>query len=260
MSLVQAKCPNCGGDLTIDGKEKAAVCPYCGKAYIVEEAINGYNAAQNFEIEGDTLLHYTGFSPTVVIPDGVSKIGVAAFGACESLEGIIIPERITTIGAMAFNGCTSLYKINIPKGVTTIDFGTFSYCKNLKSITLPASVTTIGIGAFSMCESLQGITIPEGVTTIGIWAFSICESLESITIPISVKAIGRQAFADCTNLKKITILGNPTIDDTAIPASCDVVFEALRSWKENNPFDQPPEKIKPDPPAGEIDWEHDFDF
>lgn len=42
MSLLQAKCTNCGGELTVDDGKKAAVCQFCGEAFIVEEAVNNY--------------------------------------------------------------------------------------------------------------------------------------------------------------------------------------------------------------------------
>lgn len=44
MAFVQAKCENCGGILTVDDSLKAANCPYCGIAYIVQDSINHYNS------------------------------------------------------------------------------------------------------------------------------------------------------------------------------------------------------------------------
>ena len=43
MSLVDAKCTNCGSPLKVDNKQEAAVCEFCGSAFIVEKAINNYN-------------------------------------------------------------------------------------------------------------------------------------------------------------------------------------------------------------------------
>lgn len=42
MPLVKAVCTNCGGSLEVDSSQKAAICPHCKQAYIVEEAINNY--------------------------------------------------------------------------------------------------------------------------------------------------------------------------------------------------------------------------
>ena len=42
MPLVKAQCTNCGGALEVDTEKKAAICPYCHEAYVVEDAINNY--------------------------------------------------------------------------------------------------------------------------------------------------------------------------------------------------------------------------
>lgn len=44
MKLVEAKCTNCGGALRVDSERDAAICPYCNSAFVVEKAINLYNA------------------------------------------------------------------------------------------------------------------------------------------------------------------------------------------------------------------------
>lgn len=78
MPLVNAKCTNCGGTLTVDASKEAAICDFCGSPYIVEKAIQNYNyyVTQNIkadnvnvtakgEAEKERLLHnaetYTGF-------------------------------------------------------------------------------------------------------------------------------------------------------------------------------------------------------
>ncbi len=48
--LVPAKCTSCGGKLDVDPSQQAAVCPYCGSAFIVEKAINNYNVTMNGNI------------------------------------------------------------------------------------------------------------------------------------------------------------------------------------------------------------------
>ena len=51
MPFVQGKCENCGGILTVDPSLKAANCPFCGVAYVVQDSINYYNTT----IKVDTL-------------------------------------------------------------------------------------------------------------------------------------------------------------------------------------------------------------
>lgn len=43
IKIVPAKCTGCGASLKVNANEKAAICPYCNNAYIVEQAINNYN-------------------------------------------------------------------------------------------------------------------------------------------------------------------------------------------------------------------------
>ena len=69
MPLTQAKCTNCGANLEIDNTKDAAICPYCGTAFIVEKAINNYNTTN--QIHADTVNIYGGNSADFVIRGGV---------------------------------------------------------------------------------------------------------------------------------------------------------------------------------------------
>ena len=55
MPLVNAKCTNCGAALKVDNKLEAAVCEYCGSAYIVEKAIQNYNYYVTNNINADNV-------------------------------------------------------------------------------------------------------------------------------------------------------------------------------------------------------------
>ena len=53
MSLVKAKCPNCGIVHEVDSDKKAAVCPRCNEAYVVEDAITSYmTSKENDDSDG----------------------------------------------------------------------------------------------------------------------------------------------------------------------------------------------------------------
>lgn len=45
--LVLAQCTNCSATLEVDASQSAAICPYCGSAYIVDQAISNYNINVN---------------------------------------------------------------------------------------------------------------------------------------------------------------------------------------------------------------------
>ena len=61
MPLLDAKCPNCGQVLQVDNSKEAAICEYCGSAFIVEKAIHNYNITNGYHIgEGATVnIHST---------------------------------------------------------------------------------------------------------------------------------------------------------------------------------------------------------
>ena len=213
-----------------------------------------------FKIEGTGITTSTPWSDnyaseikTVIIGEGVTKIGRYAFEGCSNLTSISIPESVTGIGRYAFRGCSSLTSITIPEGVTSIEDSAFEGCGSLTSITFPEGVTSIGSSAFQDCSSLTSITIPKDVTSIGYSAFSYCSNLISIIveegnliydsrencnaiiktetneliagcqstiIPNSVTGIGRAAFMGCTGLSDITIPESVTSIGYAAFNSC----------------------------------------
>ena len=60
MPFVQAKCPECGGMLSVDDNQKAAICKFCGNAFIVQEAVNNYitNNTYNNTYDNSTTHNY----------------------------------------------------------------------------------------------------------------------------------------------------------------------------------------------------------
>ncbi|MGN0448279.1 MAG: leucine-rich repeat domain-containing protein [Acutalibacteraceae bacterium] len=141
----------------------------------------------------------------VDFPSGLISIGDSAFCGCSGMVGkVILPDGLTSIGVYAFHG-TMIESINIPDGITTIANYTFYQCTNLKSVSLSDSVTSIGAVAFSGCENLYDIAIPSGVTSIGGGAFSGCKSIEKIEIPDGVESLVNGVFTNCTGLKELSI-------------------------------------------------------
>lgn len=230
MPLVNAKCPNCGGALQVDNGKRAAICPFCKEAYIVEDAINNYitnyntniehlhadvvNISQqkDFEIRAGELVAYRGESQDVIIPNTVRKIGskldhgrIGAFQGCSQLRSVVIPNTVTEIGSGAFSGCSGLTTIHIPDSVTTIGSSAFAGCSSLKTIHIPEAVTVIEYDTFWGCTSLENVLIPEGVTRIEHDAFYDCKSLRTISFPSTLTAIQDGSFSHCDVLSSLTI-------------------------------------------------------
>ena len=185
---------------------------------------------------------YTNLIKTVVINEGITKIGDYAFSGCSNLTSVNIPEGVTEIGNSAFSECSSLKSIEIPESVTSMAIGAFKGCsslisidvdtnnrnymiengilfdkegttlikcparnKDMKEYEIPERVTCIESYAFEGCSDLTSINIPEGVIDIENNAFQGCSNLTSINIPEGVIDIEWYAFSGCSSLTSINI-------------------------------------------------------
>lgn len=196
---------------------------------------------------------------TVIIQNGVTYIGDAAFWQCGRLKSIIIPDGVIGIGNYAFYQCSSLKNIAIPSSVTDIKLDPFFGCSSLTEITIksgnanyssedgvlfnkqktclitcpggksgaykiPDSVKIIGEGAFRECCNMTKVEIPMGVETIGEDAFGCCTGITEIVISESVTDIGDGAFYGCRGLTSIVIPGSvTTIGDGAFRACTGIM-------------------------------------
>ena len=140
----------------------------------------------------------------VTLPSSVTYIGDYAFSWCGGLTGITIPDSVTYIGDTAFYECDGMTDIAIGRNVINIGDSSFAGCRSLTSVMIPDSVTSIGDRAFTGCDSLTNATIGSCVTRIGKWAFFYA-GLTSIEIPSNVARIDEWAFSSCKSLTKITL-------------------------------------------------------
>jgi len=101
-----------------------------------------------------------GRSGTVVIPDGVSRIGESAFQDCRGLLNVVLPESVTSIGTRAFSGCSSLKQVNIPSRVTSIGWDVFLGCSNLTAQIREAASAMSALNAQSSVILSEIISVP----------------------------------------------------------------------------------------------------
>jgi DNA-directed RNA polymerase subunit RPC12/RpoP len=172
MALVHAKCTACGANLEIDGTQEAAVCKYCGAAFIVEKAVNNYNIANaqinagtvninvgmsDFVIEGGVLKKYRGNAEHLVVPDNVITIGAKAFENCISLVTVIANDKVESVGTSAFANCSRLISVTI--SATRIEKEAFDNCSQLTSVTFKKEAS-VGECIFRRCHNLIEVNIP----------------------------------------------------------------------------------------------------
>ena len=163
---------------------------------------------------GKVLYGYVGTMPkntSIVVNDGILRIGASAFEGCTGLTSVTIPNSVKSIGSYAFYKCSGLRSVTIGNGVTSIGSDAFYKCTGLTSVTIPNSVKSIGSYAFEYCTGLKSVTIGNSVTSIGERAFNNCSGLTSVTIGNSVTSIGYNAFDGCKGLKTVINLSNLTL-------------------------------------------------
>ncbi|MBQ7566109.1 MAG: leucine-rich repeat domain-containing protein [Oscillospiraceae bacterium] len=268
MPIIPLTCPCCGANLTIDSEKDAAICEFCGKPFIVKDAIvqnyitnvtnitadtvNVYSQ-KDFDVKGGVLEHYNGESVDVVIPDNVVKIGERAFSGL-AIRSVTIPDSVTEIGGRAFSGCTNLLSVTIGSGIKTIADEAFDDCSIDRvnytgDLARWCSISFDGITANPMAAALEfyldgelltDVVIPAGVTYIGDCAFAVGSGIKSVAFPDSVTKIGRQAFCGCTGLTSITIPNS--VNDIAPDAfaSCDKLSSVTCSERLERAFIRTP--------------------
>ncbi len=184
--------------------------------------ISGKRAMEDFEWSGAPWAEYSSQITSVVIEEGVTRVGSNAFFSCRNIERVTFPASLTTIRSWSFAYCDSLKEITLPAGLTDIGLYAFSYCDALKSITVDSSneyfCSEDGVLFSKNKDTLitypagkmqAEYTIPDSVAVINKLAFEGSTNLKRIVIPDSVTRIDEGAFADCV-LETVYYTGTET--------------------------------------------------
>ena len=146
-----------------------------------------------------------------------------AFLECTEIDEIIIPDGLTSVGLYAFEDCYDLFPNNSHNGAYYLGNPGNPYLvlvetsgeRELESITIESTTKIIAPGALADCSSLEEITIPESVTFIGQFAFEGCTSLSAVNFdsvdwkiingdqiqtPIDVKSTNSDIVEDLTKV------------------------------------------------------------
>ena len=143
----------------------------------------------------------------LIIGDGVTGIGNAAFSGCTGLTEVTIPDNVTEIGEYAFISCTGLTELTLGCSLINIGQYAFSGCSGLTRLIIPDSVTYIDPYAFSQCTNLISVELGSGVTFIGDNAFRYCIGLTNIAIQTGLEQINNSAFYGCSSLQDVYYSG-----------------------------------------------------
>ena len=150
---------------------------------------------------------------SVVIEDGVTSIGNAAFYQCTNLTSISMPPSLTKISYEAFRGCSNMEEITIGSGVCTIQDRWVTDCPKLRLIHLEDGnscfavidgiIYTADMETIVKMPDNNPITtyvIPDGVSKMATDAVYSQQNVESITVPVSMTNIDYGVFDNCPKL------------------------------------------------------------
>ena len=98
---------------------------------------------------------------TIVLKDGITRIGDYAFEGC-NIDSITIPDSVISIGERAFFNCYSLFNVNLGKGLLGIEAEAFLCDENgtakLKKITIPENVRFIATRSIGYIKKNEIVT------------------------------------------------------------------------------------------------------
>ena len=123
-----------------------------------------------FEIKGDLLVRYHGYEEHVVIPEGITAIGIEAFAECESMRSVVVPASVTAIGRRAFSKCYNLSSVQFLGDPEYIDDSAFSLCPGMVDENWFVIIKNI---LFNYYGEEKDVVIPDGVSAIGERAFCV---------------------------------------------------------------------------------------
>lgn len=195
--------------------------------------------SSDFEMDGTTLVKYTGTAKTVSVPDSVKDIAPEAFLDNTYMTSLTIPDSVQTIGMTAFSGCTSLTDVKIGNGVETIGNAAFSHCTSLKNFSVGSELKDLGSGVFIFDNQLKEVKIasdrfvfeggviynkdkteiiemlsankfesykmPNTVTDIRPYSFYGCNKVQTVELSPNIDNIPAYAFSGCTGITSMKI-------------------------------------------------------
>ncbi|MCQ2520536.1 MAG: leucine-rich repeat domain-containing protein [Lachnospiraceae bacterium] len=209
--------------------------------YIIpSEQVDAVTASTtDFELDGTTLVKYSGTASTVSVPANVKVIDNEAFSDNSNITKISLPDSVEEIRYAAFSGCNNLSEITIPDGVETIGTAAFCNCSNLTKVSIGSGLKKLGNGVFTGCEKLEKVefnnprfvckdsaiydkdyerlyqvlpgkkehafSMANTVNRIMPYSFYGLSNLNAVTISPNIMEVPAYSFSNCTGLSEVYI-------------------------------------------------------
>lgn len=207
------------------------------------------SSLSEFELNGTTLVKYTGTAQAVSVPDAVKEIGEEAFADNTTMTSVKLPQTLEKISYAAFSGCNNLKTVVIPDNCISLGTASFCNCSSLSEVKLGKGVKEMGTGVFTGCNKLSTIVGNDYFTVIDgaiydkdiVTLYEVLPAakvkkdvssndyinLTTYKMPDTVKSIKPYAFYGCKNINKLEI--SPYLDE--IPAYAFSYCNGLTSLK-----------------------------
>ena len=160
-------CELCGGNELIKQDDGFFHCAHCGTKYTLEAArklmVDGVVQvkAADFVVKVGILEKYEGEARDIVIPDNVVEISPSVFEGLP-IESVVLGNGVKKIGYAAFANCGDLKSVNFGTNLKEIGERAFMNCSSLGEIELSDGLESIGKFAFAKCENVKRVRVPTG--------------------------------------------------------------------------------------------------
>lgn len=181
---------------------KATDTPYAGDIVIpasIDVAATG-RSYKVVEVKKEAFANCAGLT-SVVLPAGISNLGMSCFEGCPMLASVTLPTEATMLPQYTFKDCVSLVSVDIPNNFSTLQGNIFEGCASLREVNLPTTGYLLGANFFKGCSSLESVTIPDNFTLLGVSVFEGCSSLKEAVLPDAATSIPDNFFKDCSALE-----------------------------------------------------------
>lgn len=122
--------------------------------------VSGTGDMADFTATGAPWAEYRDQIKLVILGQGVTSIGSAAFQDCKNLETVSLPGSLTALGEAAFLRCGELTNVKLPASLKSVGEDCFTGCEKLVLLDL----TGVPDEIMELRTSLEGtVTLPAGV-------------------------------------------------------------------------------------------------
>lgn len=148
---------------------------------------------------------------SVIVQEGITKLGNALFYRCQNMQTISLPSTLTELGyrifaqgSGGFQSYGGLTELTLPAGIQKLG-GNALRQTNITELIIPARVSVIEDYLLSTCTKLKTVRAESSV--LGSFMFVQCTALESLTISTNCKTFGSNMLTYCESLTTITYEG-----------------------------------------------------